>query len=428
MTITLVILVYLIAKPFILGRVTVLFNETKIQDVAYFRIDQMIPFERREIVEYLPENKEGRQMATKPIYFGDPTCFRPALVRQILVYYHLKDVYLTKNNMYSRYGRLRRVNNTKEPYWEFNYEPEPLEHVCWVYSHLVTFGHWLTDGIATSMIYFPRELMQKSKVIIRRPTQNWLNYLKEYGFDIINYYELKNRTVYKVKNLYTFISPDPYCSLYYSAIQLRKQIHNFHNLTNLTASVGAYTNRKGAREIFNMEDIINLCRATYPNIQWINLTEKTFYTNLSTCIKTLGITKYYITGTGSNVFHCIYMKEDSGVVVIGTWLIDYPFIGLAKALGIWMMYVCNHNIKHSVKKIDSGAVNISFNFPYIQRLVYAVNHGYWPQKMNPGDRILFNLTLTREIVKLDKYRTYYMEQNESVILQELKDRKKEVWI
>ncbi|EAY03957.1 hypothetical protein TVAG_314870 [Trichomonas vaginalis G3] len=252
-----------------------------------------------------------------------------------------------------------------------------------------TYGHFVADHLC-SLILIPASYFINSVILIAFDAATAKTYLKCLGLPYHEVYSLTDEWFY-VSEAHWLRAKELINSLNVDGLpNLQKKFYNYFNLSEIAPTKYRILNRiKGIwGRINNIEELTALIQKNYPKYDFQRLDDKVPY-SIYTSSKLFAETKLLVTCSGSIVHNSIFMHKNTGVVICGSNLIDYPEINIGYSLDIWMIHTLG-NYQHGT--IPEHDYNIEPVIPAISYMLYAFENNRFPADAFKKYRYAYNLT------------------------------------
>ena len=320
----------------------------------------------------------------EPIWF-----YETSLVREYTTLRHLENVFVSSSKVISTSRAFLRFWQTEEdPEKRLNTTNIVYENV--VYPYCVwgeVFGHFLHDSLPI-LLQMPDYILNKSVILLQFPIMNSFIYTDLLGYPREKFIYYPDQYIY-AKNLY-MITPieDRSGQQIYGFPLLRKKLREKLEVNSIKAEKYVLSNREGNRNLWNFKEVASAIKIAFPNIQWEVISIP--YNDVKQCSKLVASFKVWFSPGGSNLNNMIYMQKNTGLCIAMADLVDLPNYAAAYMCDIWAIGFNNdfHHIDYR-----GGACSIEMATKAMDKLLYAMEHGQWPQMsqfFHP-----FNITRTK---------------------------------
>ena len=228
------------------------------------------------------------------------------------------------------------------------------------------FGH-LVEDFFQPFVLLPQEVISTAHVLCAGFQPVFDEFLDIFSIPQERRIKIKKSDWIACDKIYTYINPLIYLNFYGIATkQLKILFHETYKLDNITAT-RYYLGNRGyykPRYVHNFDEVCNSVRLRFPNIKWEILTDDCY--SLSDAAKAWSSVKFLFAPTGSNIVKCIFMKDKTFIICIGTHMPDYSIAMFTTACNIYSIHYfglrCMHlsgngtsiNAELAVKMINYG--------------------------------------------------------------------------
>ena len=261
--------------------------------------------------------------------------------------------------------------------------------VCPINAWPGSYGHWITDTIAT-LIYLPKQVWLLNPVLISNgPHPACEEQLQIFGLHNLTVIYPQNNFIF-CENLYLLKAHEAVNGLGCQAVPLlRDKFADYYQLNSIKADKYGFMNKEyGPRHFTNLDEIAqNLTKEFGFPFEKLVINRPT----LSSFYKILASLKILLSPNGSIIYNIIFMKKGTGIITLNTNYFDGPNVKLTYELEIWYVGILHHEMDQA-----PGPTNYSIVRHAFQVLLYAVEHKRWPAT---NLMVMFNVTLAQNCMK-----------------------------
>ena len=252
------------------------------------------------------------------------------------------------------------------------------------------YGHFINDMLC-SLILVPPSYFIDSVIFVNFNVTTAKVYLKCLGIPYSEVFQLTNDWHY-VSEAYFLRSKEVTNSLNVEGLpNLQKRFFKYLNLSDIASTKYRILNKKDGLwgRINNIEELTSLIQKTYPQYDFQRLDDST-PNSIYSISKALAEIKLLVTCGGSMVFNSIFMHKNTGIVICGSEIIDYPDTNLGYSLDIWMIYITSL-FYHG--RITDEDYNIKPVVTAVSYMLYAFENLKFPADAFNDYSYAYNLSL-----------------------------------
>lgn len=300
-------------------------------------------------------------------------------------YFEFDNCYANNNMIINDNCALLYDWNEKNPTIRMHVEGIVRVAIC-VRKHWDTYGHAIHDLLAMLVLYPEVVLAQKPTIFHNWDAKLLSEHLSALGmgdFPIAP----DTHTYFFVKKMY-YIHPKEHAhEMVGLGLYRMHQLYREHmNLTSIEPTKYRLINRRPTerRYFTNFPELIQELTRTFPKYVW----EEMFLQNtLVENAKLFSECKFLIGSGGSLLYNCMFMRNETGVVIFFGDLIDSPNLILFGLLNIYCGGITHVDVSHHD---GQGPCNIKQAIDLSGKILYAIEHKEYPYMK--GYFPAFNLT------------------------------------
>lgn len=238
-----------------------------------------------------------------------------------------------------------------------------------------TYGHFIHDVLGAIILY-PKEIKEQQLTIITnyRDFNNFIRHLQALEIYNMNICYISDKAVF-VKKLY-FLRPHETMHEFNGLClpMLSDMFRKKFNLERIIPTKYKIINRRSneRRYFTNIPALKKQLKRKFPKIKFQDL-------ELASTLKETGMrfaeTKILIGSCGSLLCNTIFMRNETGLVVLFGNLIDLPNLAMLGFLHIYSVSIVHPKMSHHQ---GSGDVNIEETVKAVGIIIYTVEHKEYP--------------------------------------------------
>lgn len=208
------------------------------------------------------------------------------------------------------------------------------------------FGH-LVEDVFQPLLMMPQDVIDNAYLLCIGLEPILTEFLDLYNFPKDKRISLKDNEYISCDKVYIFIKPLIYLNFYGKSTQKLKMFFDEKfNLSRINATQYFLSNRqyKAPRYIKNFNDVCRAVKHKYPNINWVVLQDKNLPLRESSSIWASIL--FLFMPTGSNIVNCMFMKDNTVIVIVGTVHHDYSIGMFVTACNIFSLQYTGLNCNH----------------------------------------------------------------------------------